>query len=59
VSAEDVRVSLLAMASFQRLPPAQAAAAISRLADLILAGLAAGAAVGTLKDKEKVLSGET
>ena len=41
VTVEDVRVGLLAIASFRALPPRRAAAAIRRLADLLLAGLSA------------------
>lgn len=39
VTVEDVRVGLLALASFRGLPAAQAGVAIRRLADLLLAGL--------------------
>jgi AcrR family transcriptional regulator len=39
VSVEDVRVGLLAIASFRALPADRAATAIARLADLLLAGL--------------------
>jgi AcrR family transcriptional regulator len=39
VSADDVRVGLLAMSSFQALPAAKAAIATTRLASLLLTGL--------------------
>ncbi len=41
VTVDDVRVGLLAIASFRALPPDKAATAIRRLADLLLAGLSA------------------
>jgi AcrR family transcriptional regulator len=39
MSVEDVRVGLLAIASFRALPPERATAAVRRLASLVLAGL--------------------
>ncbi|MFC6083015.1 TetR/AcrR family transcriptional regulator [Sphaerisporangium aureirubrum] len=41
MSVEDVRVGLLAIASFRALPPGRADAAVRRLANLLLAGLSA------------------
>ena len=40
VTVEDVRVGLLAIASFRALPPEKASTAVRRLASLLLAGLA-------------------
>jgi AcrR family transcriptional regulator len=45
VSVEDVRVGLLAIASFRALPPERANTAVLRLANLLLAGLSARAPV--------------
>ena len=39
VSVEDVRIGLMAIASFRALPPERANAAVRRLANLLLAGL--------------------
>jgi AcrR family transcriptional regulator len=45
VSVEDVRVGLVAIASFRSLPPKTATAAVRRLTNLLLAGLAANSNV--------------
>jgi hypothetical protein len=41
LSVEDVRTGLMAISSFRTLPPETAATAVRRLADLLLAGMAA------------------